>query len=513
MKRAMALLFLLALLFPERAGAHIGSPDIFFDGLVGPYPAHVTIRMPTVVPGRAEIIVQVRSAEAVEVAIAPVFSQTAISNTPPAEIAQAVPGETNLFQGELWLMTTGAYGIDVRVRGRSGDGAVQIPVDSVAIRQLPLPSWLGGVLLGLGLVLFCGGIAIVAAAAGESVLPPDVSPGTVSRRRYWIAAVTTTIILVLALIGGWKWWNSDEADFRSRLREGGWPNLATDIRINGAQRILGLTLGWDRPQELALDHGKLLHLFLVRQPNHDAFAHIHPVRTGDSTFDVALPPLPEGDYEVLCDLTLAGSGFSSTATNTVHIPVVPAQPDGANPMKIDPDDSWAVDAAVAVPDNAKGDTICHLPGGDQVIWKAHPALRAQQDAGLRFEVRDEAGQPATLEPYMGMMSHAAVLRADGRVFSHLHPFGNYSMAAQMVFDAKLAREGGLEALCGPGGSAAGAGADHSKMGHTTQPLFAGDEPSVISLPYEFPTAGNYRLWVQVKTGGRVMTAIFDTTVL
>ena len=36
--------------------------------------------------------------------------------------------------------------------------------------------------------------------------------------------------------------------------------------------------------------------------------------------------------------------------------------------------------------------------------------------------------------------------------------------------------------------------------------------SGISLPYEFPTAGDYRVWVQVKIGGEIMTAIFDATV-
>ena len=41
---------------------------------------------------------------------------------------------------------------------------------------------------------------------------------------------------------------------------------------------------------------------------------------------------------------------------------------------------------------------------------------------------------------------------------------------------------------------------------------AGDESSTISLPYEFPTPGDYRVWVQIKTDGQIMTAIFDTTV-
>jgi hypothetical protein len=498
MRRRNVLLVLLVLLCPWRARAHIGSPDVFYEGLAGPYPVRVTIRMPGVVPGRAEIIVQVKSEDPVTVSFAPIATYIAVSNAPPAENAQAVPGETNLFTGELWLMTEAAYSIDVRVRGKSGAGAVQVPVNSIATRQLPLPSWLGGVLIALGLVLFCGGIAIVAAAAGESVLPPEVSPEAATRRRYRTAAVTTTIIFVLLLIGGRKWWNSEETNFRKRLVEGGWPDLAANVRVKDSQRILGLTLDWSGEHTLAPDHGKLLHLFLARLPSHDAFAHIHPVRAGDKTFDVALPPLPEGDYEVLCDLTLT-EGFSSTATNSVHIPALSGKPAAAKPMPADPDDSWAVNDTVAVRDKAGSDTICHLPGGNQVIWKAHPTLRANQDPGLRFEVRDEAGQPAVLEPYMGMMSHAAVLRSDGRVFSHLHPAGNFSMAAQTFFDSKMARESGAggksnapgaEAICGPG---------HGS--------------NIITLPYEFPTAGNYRLWVQIKTGGRIMTAIFDTTVM
>jgi hypothetical protein len=104
---------------------------------------------------------------------------------------------------------------------------------------------------------------------------------------------------------------------------------------------------------------------------------------------------------------------------------------------------------------------------------------------------------------MGMLSHVALLRADGKVFAHLHPSGNISMAAQTFFDAKLAREtgdtvkhnvGGSDAVCSP---VAGA---------------AANVQSTIAMPYEFPTPGDYRLWVQIKTGGQVRTAIFDTTV-
>ncbi len=501
MRRWLAVLAFLVLLHPGCAQAHIGSPDVFYEGMAGPYPVSIVIRVPVVVPGRAQIEVRVRSTDVVTVAVAPIASKTAVSNTPPTETAQAVAGETNLFSGELWLMTRGAYGIDIRVRGPSGQGAVEVPVNSVATHQLPLPPWLGNVLAGLAAVLFCGGVAIIAAAAGESILLPGVAPGTSNRRRYWKGAVIAAAVFSLGLIGGKRWWNSDEANFHSRLREGGWPGLTAKIQTNGSQRILNLSLADAEvdPKDLRLarDHGKLLHIYLTRLPKHDVFAHLHPAReAGMNSYDVVLPPLPEGDYAVLCDLTLAKSGFSSTATNVVHISADAAGPAGAGPLKPDPDDSWALNAPGPAQDNAGDDAVCRLANGGQVVWKAHPALRERQDAGLSFEVRDAAGKPAEIEPYMGMLSHAAVLRADGRVFAHLHPSGNYSMAAQSIFDKKLGRSthaSDPDPVCG---------ADHGGT----------PSPSIITLPYEFPAAGNYRLWVQFKTGGQVQTAVFNAAV-
>jgi hypothetical protein len=36
--------------------------------------------------------------------------------------------------------------------------------------------------------------------------------------------------------------------------------------------------------------------------------------------------------------------------------------------------------------------------------------------------------------------------------------------------------------------------------------------SSVYLPYEFPEPGEYRIWVQLKTRGRVLTAAFDAQV-
>lgn len=37
-------------------------------------------------------------------------------------------------------------------------------------------------------------------------------------------------------------------------------------------------------------------------------------------------------------------------------------------------------------------------------------------------------------------------------------------------------------------------------------------PAVVSFPYGFPQAGGYRVFVQVKRGGRVETGVFDTRI-
>ena len=90
-----------------------------------------------------------------------------------------------------------------------------------------------------------------------------------------------------------------------------------------------------------------------------------------------------------------------------------------------------------------------------------------------------------VEPYMGMAAHLVVASRDGSVFAHLHPSGSVSMAAMQRF---------------AGTTGADAHAAH------TMTL-----DGRVAVPYAFPKAGPYRLFVQIKRGGQVLTGAFDLT--
>jgi hypothetical protein len=84
---------------------------------------------------------------------------------------------------------------------------------------------------------------------------------------------------------------------------------------------------------------------------------------------------------------------------------------------------------------------------------------------------------------MGMVGHAAFVKDDGTVFAHIHPNGTVSMAALMRAQGKADPMVGMN------------------MGSVI--------PNVVAFPYGLPSAGKYRIFVQMKRGGTVETGVFD----
>jgi len=473
--------FLALVLVSPAVHAHVGSPNVFFTGTAGPWPVRIVVRPPAVIPGLAEVTVRVQEGKPEHVLVQPVQFTAGVKGAPPADEAQPVRGETGMWSAQLWIMTSGSYSVRVRLTGAAGDGLALVPVAAERTRTLGMQRALGFTLAGLGLFLFAGALTLVGAAVRESVLAPGEEPDPSRRRRARMIVVATAIFLVLILAGGKRWWDGVDAEAQKRL----YRPLATaaSVRPEGAGQVLRLTVDdprWEDPEVSLLvpDHGKLMHLFLIREPGLDAFAHLHPVRRDARSFEAPLPALPAGRYRLYADV-VRESGFAQTLTAAVSLPNSRPNPGpaAADPAA-DPDDSWRL----AGP----------LDGGLTMTWEGKPEpLVAGREVDLRFAVRDAAGRPAVLEPYMGMMSHAVVNRADGAVFVHLHPVGSFSMAAQQAF---LEKEGmpGMAGMAGMAGMKQAAGE--------------------VSFPYEFPQPGRYRLWVQVKSGGAVWTGVFDAEV-
>jgi hypothetical protein len=484
------LAFLIAI--PFATWGHIGASTVFYHGNAGPYAIDVIVRPPGVVPGRAEVTVRVESPEVGRVTVQPVRWDAGTKGAPAPDLAQPVRGDATLRSAELWLMDFGSYSIHVAVEGTSGSGKAVVPVMSVATRRLGIDRGLGVLFAGLGLLLFVGALTILGAAAREAVLPPGEVPDAARRARGRRVIAGSALVLALVLAGGRAWWNSVDARYRANMFR---PlHITTGVRSVASQRVLRLAIddprwlaqepGRNRFSPLVPDHGKLMHMFLVREPALDAFAHLHPLRLDPNTFDVRLPPLPAGRYVVYADVTHE-SGYAQTLTDRVDVPEAPSTAAPGAAPEPDPDDSFHVAAALG----GAASPAAPLADGIVMVWQQQE-LVAGQPSSLTFQVRGSDGRPAALEPYMGMLGHMAVRRDDGSVFAHIHPAGSFSMAAQQVLER-------------------GAGATTKPVDHSEHAAVAG---GTVSFPFEFPQDGRYRLWVQVKVGDRILTAAFDADV-
>jgi hypothetical protein len=437
----------LVLLVARPAAAHVGSPDVFFEGDAGPYPVFVTIRTPDVIPGVATIEIRTTADDVHEVSVVPMRLTGPGSELPPApDRAERSPDDPKFFTASLWLMEHGSLQVRIAVTGARGPGKVAVPVPAVAQRTLTMDRPLGALLLGLMAVLALAVISILAGAVREAALDPGVLPDRRARRRSRIAVAVVGTGVVGLLAFGNAWWNAEARGYEDMIMRP-WTLEPTQT---------GCTLALP-PVTAALlpDHGHEVHLFLVRTPALDVIAHLHPQRLGEA-FTQPLPSLPAGHYALYADVVF-GNGFPLTGTAELDLPALTC-------------------------DAPTGDDVMWTGGAGHLVWDRPPgAIRAGMPLALRFHV-DSGGN---LEPYMGMAGHAIVTKRDRTVFAHLHPSGSVAMPA---LDLAMPMDMAMP------------------MHHPTT------LPPEVAFPYGFPTAGDYRVFVQVKRSGQIETSAFDIQV-
>jgi hypothetical protein len=555
MTRAILLLTVVALAFAHPAHAHVGSPDISMEGMAGPYHLIVSVKPPDVIPGTALVTVYFDNAADVMVSAQPIYFYSGRNGAPSADLLQPVAGQPGQYTGSIWLMSDGSSSILLHVQGRSGRGELVVPIVAISTAEKKLPAFTGCILAGLGILLLVLLVTIIGASVAEGVTGKGQSLTGQRQRSKRIAIATAAILSSLLVYGGNSWWQQWAHKYRQFMfkpmhaayhlqSDSGGNALTIHIDTTAGQRVN--TLSYIVP-----DHGKLMHLFVLRIPAMDAFAHLHPVREDSATFHTLLPPLPKGRYLAFADIVYL-SGFTETLKDTFEI----AENLSGSLHRLDPDDAYAFALPNDIVDNRfRGDDhmiVCGKPGsgvrmqdGSTMIMEetgsamqetgmtirksADRSFKTGQMYSLRFSVMDEDQKPARLEPYLGMMAHAVIIRDDGSTYIHLHPVGTYSAAAQAGllnrmtlteneyhYPDRSAFRDSIDGFVSRLKKMPENDRNALLMKQMNMPIMDTADGmkmgNMISFPYIFPQPGMYRIWVQVKRNSRVMTAAFDRSV-
>ncbi len=380
--------------------AHVGSPDVYFEGDAGPYHLFVTVRVPQVIPGVAEIRVRSASGDVRTMQFVSMRLSGPGSNLPPTpDLAQQSKEDPQFFAGSLWLMESGALRVRIRVDGAKGKGEVSVPVPSFAQRTLTMDKPLKGILGLLMVFLAVGMVFIAGAAVREGNLAPRETPAPAKIQRAKLVMAITAVVVVGILYLGRVWWGAEAGNYERGVNFFKPP--AAETTLESGNRLVIRARGQDKewPNEVKMeevipDHNHLMHLFLIRVPGMDRLLHLHPERIEGGAFAEELPAISPGRYQVFADV-VDKAGFP---------------------------------------------------------WTLVP-LKANTAMNFTFSVQTKEGKPAQdLEPYMGMAGHAEFVRSDMSAFAHVHPAGSVAMAA-----LELAQAGVLEGPPAmPGGMAMGA---------------------------------------------------------
>ena len=119
--------------------------------------------------------------------------------------------------------------------------------------------------------------------------------------------------------------------------------------------------------------------------------------------------------------------------------------------------------------------------GYRFVMHGRPKLRAIQPASLKVTVTSPSGAPATFTPWFGALAHAIFFRAGSLDYFHTHVCGPNTPGCSTAF-------GGLRVVGRPLG------------------------PGRLNVGVLLPVTGTWRLFLQCKVDGRVLTAPFTLRV-
>src|SRR5258707_154233 len=386
--------------------AHVGSPDVYYEGDAGPYHLFASVRVPQVIPGVAEIQIRCATKDVRAIQIVPMRLSGPGSNYPPTpDLAEQSKEDPQFFAGSLWLMEDGALKVRVSVDGAKGKGELSVPVAAAAQKTLKMERRLGGLLAMLMVFLAVGIIFIAGAAVREGNLRPGETPvpGRVRRARIVMAIAAVVVVGILYL--GRAWWNSDASNYQRGVNLFKPP--AAETKLENGNRLMIRAKGQDaewsnyvKMEEVIPDHGHVMHLFVISVPGLDRMWHLHPERIAGGAFAQELPSMPAGRYQIFADI-VDQDGFPWTLVGSAALTQIngKALAGGDSARSCPPVTTQLDDFGVSQ----------LADGGRMTLHRGKDTLEAIVSLNFKFAVEDKDGQPAKdLEPYMGMAGHAEV---------------------------------------------------------------------------------------------------------
>jgi hypothetical protein len=197
-----------------------------------------------------------------------------------------------------------------------------------------------------------------------------------------------------------------------------------------------------------------VHLIIVRRDLGEIIHHHPPISPDGHISDSVVFPAP-GPYRVLIDVYPAG---------------IPQQPNFQLFENVDVSGTYKPQP---LPPFAPTVDV----GGYKVQMQRTPNLKAVHAAFLPITVTDANGRPATFTPWFGAIAHAIFFRKGSLSYFHTH-------------------------ICGPNTPAcAGIFGNTRISGHSTA-------PGRLSVGVLLPQAGTWRLFLQFKVDGKILTAPF-----
>ncbi len=163
-----------------------------------------------------------------------------------------------------------------------------MPVPAIATTVLKMNRALGTMLSLLAAFLVISMAGVMAAAVREADLKPGAVAGRDRKHQGLVAGVVTLVFMGLLLWSGLQWWNMGATAYAYDLYRplDVQPVLqgnTLDLRVSGfvaKNNYMRTRLNSD----FLPDHGHLMHLYMIHEPEMDAVYHVHPelVEQGDS---------------------------------------------------------------------------------------------------------------------------------------------------------------------------------------------------------------------------------------